>query len=94
MNYEHSCQLELAGSQRHWAGPGSILNFGIFELKLQNFVHPSIWERFECGLWNQRLLYKIENYGNLVSESASWKKKPEAQKEYHFKTSSHYYLFS
>jgi len=34
IKYEHSCQLMLAGSQRHWAGPGSMLNFGIFELKL------------------------------------------------------------
>jgi hypothetical protein len=73
MKYEHSCQL---GSRRNWAGPGSMLNFWIFELKLQNFVHPSIQERdwFECGLWNLRLLYTSENYGNLVSESASCEK--------------------
>ncbi len=45
MKYEHSCQLVLAGSQRHWAGPGSILNFWMFELKLQNFVPPSIHPR-------------------------------------------------
>jgi hypothetical protein len=32
----------LAGSQRHWAGPGSILNFWMFELKLQKNFHPSI----------------------------------------------------
>jgi len=42
MKYEHSCQL---GSQRNWAGPGSMLNFGIVELKLQNFVHSSMRER-------------------------------------------------
>jgi hypothetical protein len=62
MKHEQLCQLVLAGSQRHWAGPGSILNFWIFESKLQNFVHPSIHpsER-EIRMWTLKplaLVYK------------------------------------